>query len=106
MKIGRLTLSGASVALLVFQLLVVPSIAGKYLYQRWRCPRVVDARRRLRSGDAHARPLPEPATHRRRLPKHAAFGQSCHLPARRERRHQARTVCLRAHRSPSIFAPT
>lgn len=40
MKLGRLTLSGASVALLVFQLLVVSSIAGKYLYQRWRCPRV------------------------------------------------------------------
>ncbi|MGB7265522.1 MAG: hypothetical protein WBC92_08410 [Terracidiphilus sp.] len=40
MKIGRLTLSGVSVALLVFQLLLVSSIAGKYLYQRWRCPRV------------------------------------------------------------------
>ncbi len=40
MKLGRLTLSGASVTLLVFQLLVVSSIAGKYLYQRWRCPRV------------------------------------------------------------------
>jgi hypothetical protein len=40
MKIGRFTLSGVSVALLVFQLLVVTSIAGKYLWQRWRCPRV------------------------------------------------------------------
>ncbi len=40
MKIGRLTLSGVSVALLIIQLLLVSSIAGKYLYQRWRCPRV------------------------------------------------------------------
>ncbi|HVN92191.1 MAG TPA: hypothetical protein VMT38_00770 [Terracidiphilus sp.] len=40
MKIGRFTLSGVSVALLVFQLLVVSSVAGKYLWQRWRCPRV------------------------------------------------------------------
>ncbi len=40
MKIGRFTLSGVSVALLILQLRVVSSIAGKYLYQRWRCPRV------------------------------------------------------------------
>src|ERR1700677_401018 len=40
MKIGRFTLSGVSVALLIFQLLVVSSIAGKYLWQRWRCPHV------------------------------------------------------------------
>jgi hypothetical protein len=40
MKIGRFTLSGVSVALLILQLLVVSSIAGKYLLQRWRCPRV------------------------------------------------------------------
>jgi hypothetical protein len=40
MKIGRFTLSGVSIALLVFQLLLVSSIAGKYLWQRWRCPRV------------------------------------------------------------------
>jgi hypothetical protein len=40
MKIGRFTLSGVSIALLVFQLLVVSSIAGKYLWQRWRCPSV------------------------------------------------------------------
>jgi hypothetical protein len=40
MKIGRFTLSGVSIALLVFQLLVVSSVAGKYLWQRWRCPRV------------------------------------------------------------------
>ncbi len=40
MKISRFALSGVSVALLVIQLLVVSSVAGKYLYQRWRCPRV------------------------------------------------------------------
>jgi hypothetical protein len=40
MKIGRFTLSGVSIALLIVQLLVVSSIAGKYFYQRWRCPRV------------------------------------------------------------------
>ena len=40
MKIGRFTLSGVSIALLIIQLLVVSSIAGKYLWQRWRCPRV------------------------------------------------------------------
>jgi hypothetical protein len=40
MKIGRFTLSGVSIALLIFQLLVVSSVAGKYLWQRWRCPRV------------------------------------------------------------------
>lgn len=40
MKIGRFTLSGVSIALLIIQLLFVSSIAGKYLWQRWRCPRV------------------------------------------------------------------
>ena len=33
-------LSKASIALLLIQLALVSSIAGKYLYQRWRCPRV------------------------------------------------------------------
>ena len=33
-------LSGISVALLVIQLALVSAIAAKYLYQRWRCPRV------------------------------------------------------------------
>jgi hypothetical protein len=33
-------LSKASIALLVIQLALVSSIAAKYLYQRWRCPRV------------------------------------------------------------------
>ena len=40
MKIGRISLSGVSLALLIFQLLLVSSIAAKYLYQRWTCPRV------------------------------------------------------------------
>jgi hypothetical protein len=33
-------LSKASIALLAIQLALVSSLAGKYLYQRWRCPRV------------------------------------------------------------------
>jgi hypothetical protein len=40
MKLGKITLSGASIALIVIQLAIVSSIAAKYLYQRWRCPRV------------------------------------------------------------------
>ncbi len=40
MKVGKTSVSGASIALLVIQLAIVSSIAGKYLYQRWTCPRV------------------------------------------------------------------
>ena len=40
MKTGKCTLAGVSVALLVIQLALVSAIAAKYLYQRWRCPRV------------------------------------------------------------------
>ncbi len=40
MKIGRFTLSVASLALLIVQLAIVSTIAAKYLYQRWSCPRV------------------------------------------------------------------
>lgn len=40
MKIGAVRLSEASIALLAIQLAVVCTIAGKYLYQRWTCPRV------------------------------------------------------------------
>lgn len=40
MKIGRFQLAGVSVALLVIQLVLISSIAAKYLYQRWTCPRV------------------------------------------------------------------
>jgi hypothetical protein len=40
MRLGKITLSSASIALLVIQLAIVSSIAAKYLYQRWTCPRV------------------------------------------------------------------
>ncbi len=40
MKMGRFNLSGVSVALLIIQFLLVSSVAAKYLYQRWTCPRV------------------------------------------------------------------
>jgi hypothetical protein len=40
MKMSISALARISVALLLIQLLVVSSVAGKYLYQRWRCPRV------------------------------------------------------------------
>ncbi|MFZ1937701.1 MAG: hypothetical protein ACLPZY_07525 [Terracidiphilus sp.] len=37
---GRWSISVASVAVLVVQLALVSTVAGKYLWQRWRCPRV------------------------------------------------------------------
>jgi hypothetical protein len=40
MKIGSVRFSGVSIAILVVQLALVCSIAAKYLYQRWTCPRV------------------------------------------------------------------
>ncbi len=40
MKIGPAKISAGSVALLVIQLAIVSSVAAKYLYQRWTCPRV------------------------------------------------------------------
>jgi uncharacterized membrane-anchored protein len=40
MKVGRVSISAASVLLLVIQMAIISTIAGKYLYQRWRCPRV------------------------------------------------------------------
>ena len=40
MKLGRISLSVTSLVLLVVQLAIVSTIAGKYLYQRWSCPRV------------------------------------------------------------------
>jgi hypothetical protein len=40
MKLAKINLSGASIALLVIQLAIVSLIAAKYLYQRWSCPRV------------------------------------------------------------------
>lgn len=40
MKMGRLKVGGAAIALLGIQLALVVSIAGKYLYERQTCPRV------------------------------------------------------------------
>lgn len=40
MKIFRASYSGVSLALLVVQLALVSSVAGKYFYERWTCPRV------------------------------------------------------------------
>jgi hypothetical protein len=39
-KFGRWSISVASVAVLMVQLALVSTVAGKYLWQRWRCPRV------------------------------------------------------------------
>jgi hypothetical protein len=39
MKPGRVSIAGASLWLLAIQLAVVSSIAAKYFYQRWSCPR-------------------------------------------------------------------
>jgi hypothetical protein len=39
MKLGRVSIAGVSLWLLAIQLAVVSSIAAKYLYQRWTCPR-------------------------------------------------------------------
>ena len=40
MKLFKAQFSAVSLALLVIQLALVSSIAAKYLYERWRCPRV------------------------------------------------------------------
>ena len=40
MRIGKVNVAIVSVILLAFQLVLVCSIAAKYLYQRWTCPRV------------------------------------------------------------------
>ncbi len=40
MRLGAIKLSWTSLVLLVLQLALVSSIAAKYLYQRWTCPRV------------------------------------------------------------------
>jgi hypothetical protein len=40
MKIGSVRLATASLALMVVQLAIVSTVAAKYLYQRWTCPRV------------------------------------------------------------------
>jgi len=58
MKLARV-----SVALLVIQVLIVSTVALKYLYQR-HLPACLDARRRLRSNPHHARTLSQPPAHR------------------------------------------
>jgi hypothetical protein len=40
MKLGKISLSVTSLVLLAIQLTIVSTIAAKYLYQRWSCPRV------------------------------------------------------------------
>lgn len=40
MKLGKISLSVTSLVLLAIQLMIVSTIAAKYLYQRWSCPRV------------------------------------------------------------------
>ena len=40
MRLAPVRFSAASLAVLVIQLGLVSSVAGKYLYQRWTCPRV------------------------------------------------------------------
>jgi hypothetical protein len=40
MKIFSRSISGASLALLIIQLALVSTVAAKYAYQRWTCPRV------------------------------------------------------------------
>ena len=40
MKLAKISFSGTSIVLLLIQLLLVSSIAAKYLYQRRNCPRV------------------------------------------------------------------
>jgi hypothetical protein len=39
MRVGRVSFSGAALALVVIQLALVSAFAAKYLYQRWTCPR-------------------------------------------------------------------
>jgi hypothetical protein len=40
MKIGRMTISAVSLLVLFVQLALVSTVTAKYLYERWRCPRV------------------------------------------------------------------
>jgi uncharacterized membrane-anchored protein len=40
MKLGKFTVAGASLALLLVQLVIVSTVAAKYFYQRITCPRV------------------------------------------------------------------
>lgn len=40
MKVFRASFPGISLALVLLQMMLVSSIAGKYEYERWKCPRV------------------------------------------------------------------
>ncbi|MGO9340713.1 MAG: hypothetical protein ACLPY1_24830 [Terracidiphilus sp.] len=40
MKLGKASVAGVSLSLLAIQLAIVSTVAAKYLYQRWTCPRV------------------------------------------------------------------
>ena len=61
-------------------------VAGGFVHRRQislsalALPSRLDPCRRLRSADAHARPLPKPATQRRRLPKHAPSAKDATFP--------------------------
>ena len=97
MKIGRFSLpfslSGTVIALIVIQLALVSCFRCQVPLPALDLPVGVDPRRWRRTGGVRARPLPEPATHGGRLPKHAALGQAGDVSARREWRRQARALC-------------
>ena len=76
MKIGRINFATASVVLLAIQLILVCSIAGKYLYQRLTCPRVWTRAAAFDPSLPDARPLPEPAAYGRRLQQHASLREA------------------------------
>jgi len=40
MRLGKIKLAGVSMALAVVQLALVSTVAAKYLYERWTCPKV------------------------------------------------------------------
>ena len=105
MKIGRFTLSGVSIALLIIQLFIVSSIAGKYLWQRWRCPRVwtraaaIDPELPMRGRYLSLQLTVDGCQSTLPSAKFAAF------PARCQRRRQARPVCS-PPAAQSCSAPT
>ena len=72
---------GSVAGVLVIQLAIVSSIAAKYLYQRWHCPRVWTRTAAYDPELADARALSEHAAHRGRMPEHAALGQTGAVPA-------------------------
>ena len=79
-------LAKTSLALLAIRIVLVSSIAAKYLYQALRLAPCLDTRRRLRPSIGHARPLSQRATHRRWLPKHPSLGKAGRLSTQYQRR--------------------